>query len=277
MDLIVNNDYLTEKLSDKGILTTKFDESIPSVNSKPLSFSGRNGKIDFGADYYEKKIFYEGYFYAHGQQDYENLRNWLYQLMASGQAFYITPLFDSDDMYAFERPGEKYGDAFTKRSMQVTSKKRFYVRLDETFNPEFVGNINGRLLYKVSIEFVTAELPFGETSEKDYVVINNLIPYEGTISCSQLEVPFYIEIVTKQSANGIQLTIGDHKWTYTGAVSTNDNFRLGGVYNTKNGISVNDDTNYQFFILKPSANKKVSVNCSINATITIKKYKELFI
>lgn len=275
MDLLITNGTSSAKLSDKGIVTTDFDESTPSLTPNTLSFKGRNGKLNFGGDYTDKKLSYNGYMQSSNQSDYESKRNWLYQLLGSSTPFYITPIYSDSSQYDFERPGESTGSKLGQLG-GTESNKRYYVTLDDTFAPELVGSVNGKQIYKLSISFVTAVLPFGETKPKT-ATITNAIPYAGTVKASQLEVPFYIQLTAKQTASAISLKIGSRTWTYSGTVASGDVFKIGGVYNLKNTLSVNDNTNLEYFTLDPSAVGTVAVTCSITATIEIHDYKELYL
>lgn len=273
MDLLVNNGSLNVKLSAKNIVTTDFDESTPSLTPNTLSFKGRNGKLNFGSDYAEKKLTYTGYLTASSQSDYENKRNQLYQLFNSNRPFYITQIYSDDELYGFERPGQTKG-ATIGQTGGTESNKRFYVLLEDTFKPEFQGRIGGKQLYKLSISFVTAELPFGESKSKTATVTDK-ITYQGTVPASQLEVPFYVQVTANEVATNLSLQIGDHTWTYRGPVAVGDIFKIGGVYNLKNSLNVNDDTNAEYFVLDPFNGNKVV--CSVNATIEIHNYKELYL
>lgn len=275
MDLLITNGTLSAKLSDKGIVTTDFDESTPSLTPNTLSFKGRNGKLNFGGDYTDKKLSYNGYMQSSNQSDYESKRNWLYQLLGSSTPYYITPIYSDSSQYDFERPGESTGSKLGQLG-GIESNKRYYVTLDDTFAPELAGSVNGKQIYKLSISFVTAVLPFGETKPKTATVTNS-IPYAGTVKASQLEVPFYIQLTAKQTASAISLKIGSRTWTYSGTVASGDVFKIGGVYNLKNTLSVNDNTNLEYFTLDPSAVGTVAVTCSITATIEIHDYKELYL
>ncbi|CAH0418306.1 phage tail domain-containing protein [Periweissella ghanensis] len=275
MDLLITNNLESIKLSSRNIVTTNFDESSPSITANTLSFKGRNGKVNFGGDYGDKKLKFAGYLVANNQSDYETKRNWLYQILGGSEPYYITPMYSDNGQYSFERPGQTSGN-IVGQTNEVASFKRFYVTIDDVIEPSFVGNINGRQIYKLEITFVTAELPFGESVPKT-LTITNSIPYAGTAKASQLEVPFYLQITANQVASGFSLTIGSRTWTYSGTVATGDVFKLGGMYNTKNLISINDYTNAEYFVLEPSLNGQVTVKCSINATITINDYKELYL
>ncbi|MFT9031191.1 MAG: phage tail domain-containing protein [Leuconostoc pseudomesenteroides] len=275
MDLLITNGTASAKLSDKGIVTTDFDESTASLSLNTKSFTGRNGKLNFGGNYSEKKLTYTGYMQASSQSDYEAKRNWLYQLLGSATPYYITPIYSDLGQYDFERPGQSTGNRLGQTG-GTESNKRFLVTLDDTFAPEFSGSVNSKQNYKLSISFVTAVLPFGETKPKT-ATVTSTIPYAGTVTASQLEVPFYILLTAKQTASAISLKIGSKTWTYSGTVASGDVFKIGGVYNLKNTLSINDNTNLEYFVLEPSTSGTVAVTCSITATIEIHDYKELYL
>ena len=73
-----------------------------------------------------------------------------------------------------ERPGQTSGGYYDKLS-DYPSHKRFLV-YTEAPEMELVGNVNGTLLYKLTAEFKTIKLPYGETPAID-IGINNT-PYK---------------------------------------------------------------------------------------------------
>ena len=275
MDLLITNKNTSIRLSDKGIITTDFDESSPSLRPLTKSFAGRNGKLHFGSDYSEKKLSYSGILKTYGLDDYEEKKNWLYSVLASKEPYYVQMIYSDNGLYEYEVPGSGRGNVYSP-SNGFKSNKRFKVLLDETLQSEFVGRVGDDLIFKVSANFVTAELPFGE-SEPMTKTITDSIPYQGTTAASQLEVPFYLQLTAGETASGISLTVDNRTWTYTGDVAVGDVFQIGGMYNMKNHISINDDTNLEYFVLEPSFDGVVSVSSSIEAIIEIHDYKELYL
>lgn len=275
MDLLITSGYTSIKLSDKGIITTDFDESSPSITTNSKTFAGRNGKLNFGGDYGEKKLNYSGILKTYGLDDYEEKKNWLYSVLASKEPYYVQMIYSDNGLYDYEVPGSGRGNVYNPPN-GFKSNKRFKVLLDETLQSEFIGRIGDNLIFKISAKFVTAELPFGE-SEPMTKTVTDTISYKGTATASQLEVPFYIQLTASEAANGISLKVGNKTWTYTGSVAVGDVFQIGGMYNMKNHISINDDTNLEYFVLEPSFGGVVSVSSSIDAVIEIHDYKELYL
>lgn len=108
-----------------------------------------------------------------------------------------------------------------------------------------------------------------------YYNTNNLvIPYAGTVPCSQLEQGFTIEFTAKQSSSGLTIIVNDTKFTYSGQVYSGDVIKLSGYEYTKNGISVVKYTNKDFFKLLPGVTNKIS--CSISGAIRILGYQDLY-
>lgn len=275
MDLLITNKDTSIKLSDKGIITTDFDESSPSIMTNSKTFAGRNGKLNFGSDYSEKKLNYSGILKTYGLDDYEEKKNWLYSALASKEPYYVQMIYSDNGLYDYEVPGSGRGNVYSPPN-GFKSNKRFKVLLDETLQSEFIGRVGDDLIFKISAKFVTAELPFGE-SEPMTETVTDSIPYQGTTTASQLEVPFYIQLTASEAANGISLKVGNKTWTYTGSVVVGDVFQIGGMYNMKNHISINDDTNLEYFALEPSFGGVVPLSSSIDAVIEIHDYKELYL
>lgn len=275
MDLLITNNTSSVKLSEKDIVTTHFEESTPSLVANTLSFKGRNGKLNFGGEYSEKKLSYTAYMYTNSQSDYEFKRNWLYQLLGNSNPYYITPMYSNEPMYSYESPGETSGNKLGQKN-NIESNKRFFVTLEDTFAPELAGGVDSKQIYKINITFVTAVLPFGESKAKKLTIVSG-IPYAGTVAASQLEVPFVVKVLAKQNASGIDLTIGSRTWKYSGTVTSGDTFVIGGMYNTMNMLSINDDTNAEYFVLEPTGTGHIDVTCSIASEIVIEDYKELYL
>lgn len=275
MDLLITNNATSVRLSSKNIVTFDFDESTPSLAANTISFKGRNGKLNFGGGYLEKKLIYTGYMQTSSQSEYEAKRNWLYQLLGSATPYYITPIYSDAAQYGFERPGQTTGNKLGQTG-GVESNKRFYVTLEDTFAPELAGSVDSKQIYKINITFVTAVLPFGESKAKKLTIVSG-IPYAGTVAASQLEVPFVVKVLAKQNASGIDLTIGSRTWKYSGTVTSGDTFVIGGMYNTMNMLSINDNTNAEYFVLEPTGTGHIDVTCSIASEIVIEDYKELYL
>lgn len=170
MDLLIEKlDGSRYYLSQYKVLITDFEESAPSVTRNSKQLDQRNGNIDFGGWHTDKTINITGYYRADDIDEEETLREKLYALLSDPNGYYITQLKTTPSM-AMERPGETSGSYYDKLS-NYPSHKRFLV-YTEAPEMELVGNVNGTLLYKLTAEFKTMKLPYGETPAIDIGIDN---------------------------------------------------------------------------------------------------------
>jgi len=168
MDLLVEKlDGSRYYLSQYKVLITEFEESAPSVTRNSKQLDQRNGSIDFGGWHTDKTINITGYYRADDIDEEETLREKLYALLSDPDGYYITQLKTTPSV-AMERPGETSGGYYDKLS-NYPSHKRFLV-YTEAPEMELVGNVNGTLLYKLTAEFKTMKLPYGETPAVDIAI-----------------------------------------------------------------------------------------------------------
>ena len=174
MDLLVEKlDGSRYYLSQYKVLITDFEESAPSVTRNNRQLDQRNGNIDFGGWHTDKTINITGYYRADDIDEEEMLREKLYALLSDPNGYYITQLKTTPSV-AMERPGETSGGYYDKLK-DYPSHKRFLV-YTEAPEMELVGNVNGTLLYKLTAEFKTIKLPYGETPAVDVAIDS---PYKG--------------------------------------------------------------------------------------------------
>ena len=174
MDLLVEKlDGSRYYLSQYKVLITDFEESAPSVTRNSKQLDQRNGNIDFGGWHTDKTINITGYYRAEDIDEEETLREKLYALLSDPDGYYITQLKTTPNV-SMERPGETSGGYYDKLS-NYPSHKRFLV-YTEAPEMELVGNVNGTLLYKLTAEFKTMKLPYGESVPHDLDVKPN-VPY----------------------------------------------------------------------------------------------------
>lgn len=165
MDLLVEKlDGSRYYLSQYKVLITEFEESAPSVTRNSKQLNQRNGNIDFGGWHTDKTINITGYYRADDVDEEEALRERLYALLSDPNGYYITQLKTTSSV-AMERPGETSGGYYDKLK-DYPSHKRFLV-YTEAPEMELVGNVGGTLLYKLTAEFKTMKLPYGETVTED--------------------------------------------------------------------------------------------------------------
>ena len=179
MDLLIEKlDGSRYYLSQYKVLITDFEESAPSVTRNSKQLDQRNGNIDFGGWHTDKTINITGYYRADDIDEEETLREKLYALLSDPNGYYITQLKTTPSV-AMERPGETSGDYYDKLS-NYPSHKRFLV-YTEAPEMELVGNVNGTLLYKLTAEFKTMKLPYGESVPRDLDIKQNTPQYSKNL------------------------------------------------------------------------------------------------
>nr|DAX63798.1 MAG TPA: distal tail protein [Caudoviricetes sp.] len=271
MDLLVEKlDGRRYYLSQYKVLITDFEESAPSVTRNSKQLDQRNGNIDFGGWHTDKTINITGYYRADDMDDEEALREKLYALLSDPDGYYITQLKTSPET-AVERPGETSGNYYDKLK-DYPSHKRFLV-YTEAPEMELVGNVNGTLLYKLTSEFKTMKLPYGETPPAD-IDVSSIVPYRGTVPCNQLEQGFAVQFTATGSASSLSLKIDDTELTYNGAVAAGDVFMFSGFSYTQNGLSIVSNTNKAYFTLQPDKPNRIA--CNVPGTIRILGFQNLY-
>lgn len=107
-----------------------------------------------------------------------------------------------------------------------------------------------------------------------YNTDNLVIPYAGTVPCSQLEQGFVVEFTAKEGGSGLKVNLNGTELIYSGQIYSGDVIKLSGYEYTKNEISVVKYTNKAYFKLFPGVANKIS--SSISGAIRILGYQDLY-
>nr|DAG34617.1 MAG TPA: distal tail protein [Caudoviricetes sp.] len=279
MDLLITKGTASVKLSDYGFYNINIDDSAPEISLDKRSVTGRNGTVFGGATFTAKVIKVTGRVAVTNVQEFLSLKDDIFGLLLDDEPFYITKMYPiNTDFYNYQIPGQTAGDLDFVNQPHTAWHYRWKVTVEGEADFTFVGNYGQGLKYDFSISFITAELPYGETTPKTVTLANNQIAYAGTAKLSQLEVPFVVELTATGNQSGFYLEIGDNRFTYsqTGYIKAGDVFKITGIETTKNLANVNARTNYAYFVIKPSLTKKVSYKTDFNGTIKILNFKELY-
>lgn len=279
MDLLITKGTASVKLSDYGFYNINIDDSAPGISLDKRSVTGRNGTVFGGATFNAKVIKVTGRVAVTNVQEFLSLKDDVFGLLLDDEPFYITKMYPiNTDFYNFQIPGQTAGDLDFVNQPHTAWHYRWKVTAEGEADFTFVGNYGQGLKYDFSISFITAELPYGETTPKTVTLANNQIAYAGTAKLSQLEVPFVVELTAIGNQSNFYLEIGDNRFTYSqsGNISAGDIFKISGIETTKNLENVNAHTNYAYFVIKPSPTKKVSYKTDFKGTIKILNFKELY-
>lgn len=278
MDALIEKDGVKTVLSSIGILVTDFEDSSPTLKINRKEVSNRSGYIFTGATHQAKKMTISGRFSVPNTLALEEKKDEINGLISNDEPFYITKMLPvSDDIYHFELPGESI-DLDLISIPHVAYKYRYKVIVSSEIDYKFLGKTSTGLLMSISINFETVELPFGETIPKNTVVTTS-IPYAGTAKCSQLEWPWMIRLTANAAQSGtISLKIGDRTFTYQAVtpLANGDVLLLKGIETTLNTLNINDKTNFEHFVLKPSATKSIPVTTNFKGSIELLNFVELY-
>lgn len=270
MDLYIEKDGLKTRMSSLGVLVQDIQVSNAAVESNRKRINGKNGNLFMGATHTEKKISVVGKYYVSDELQDELMKDRLNGIFADTEPYFITRMYSTGTIYEFERPGQKLGFDLLKPDKQRKYHYRYKVLLDGEIDYSFQGFSDAGLLYEISFTLVTADVPFGMT-EPDTIELSGeggFIEYKGTAPCIQLEWPWAVQVIANSSpGTKFTVTIGDRTLSYEGkkSIVSGDIFLLEGSSFTLNGLNINDQTNFEYFVLEPSERGFISYSTSMNS------------
>lgn len=284
MDLLIEKDGQVRRLSDLGLYNIAVDDSSPAVDISTRTVKGRNGRIFDGLTYTEKTIEVKARLTVPTMEAFFDKKDELNRYVLGDDGFYITKMYpESDDLYEFELAGQTTGELNLRAIPHRAWKYRYKVVNNGSVEYEFIGKSSAGLKYNVSFVFVTSELPYGETVPKNIILFTNTFDYAGTATLSQLEVPFIVELTAGTQQTNFFLEIDGRRFTYNHAqtpIQAGNKLMLKGIetqlITDSNSINVNNRTNFEYFVIKPKANKKIPWSSNFQGTIKIIGFKELY-
>lgn len=284
MDLLIEKDGQARRLSELGLYNITVDDSSPAVDISTRTVKGRNGRIFDGLTYTEKTIEVKARLTVPTMEAFFDKKDELNRYVLGDDGFYITKMHpERDDLYEFELAGQTTGELNLGMIPHRAWKYRYKVVNNGSVEYEFIGKSSAGLKYNVSFNFVTSELPYGETVPKDLTLSTNTFDYAGTATLSQLEVPFIVELTANSQQTNFFLEIDGRRFTYNHTqtpIQAGDKIMLMGIetrlYTGSIGDNVNNRTNFEYFVIKPKANKKIPWSSNFKGTIKILGFKELY-
>lgn len=284
MDLLIEKDGQARRLSELGLYNITVDDSSPAVDISTRTVKGRNGRIFDGLTYTEKTIEVKARLTVQTMEAFFDKKDELNRYVLGDDGFYITKMHpERDDLYEFELAGQTTGELNLIAIPHRAWKYRYKVVNNGSVEYEFIGKSSAGLKYNVSFGFVTSELPYGETVPKDITLSTNAFDYAGTATLSQLEVPFVIELTANAQQTNFFLEIDGRRFTYNHAqtpIQSGDKLKLKGIetqlFTGSTWDNVNNRTNFEYFVIKPKANKKIPWSSNFKGTIKIIGFKELY-
>lgn len=284
MDLLIEKDGRIRKLSELGLYNIAVDDSSPAVDISTRTVKGRNGRIFDGLTYTEKIIEVKARLTVPTMEAFFDKKDELNRYVLGDDGFYITKMHPvQDDLYGFELPGAKTGELNLGTIPHIAWKYRYKVVNNGSIEYEFIGKSSAGLKYNVSFGFVTSELPYGETVSENITLSTNTFDYAGTATLSQLEVPFIVELTANAQQTNFFLEIDGRRFTYNHVqtpIQSGNKLRLTGIetrlFTGSISDNVNNRTNFEYFVIKPKANKKIPWATNFKGTIKIIGFKELY-
>ena len=284
MDLLIEKDGQARRLSELGLYNIAVDDSSPAVDISTRMVKGRNGRIFDGLTYTEKTIEVKARLTVRRVEAFFDKKDELNRYVLGDDGFYITKMHpERDDLYEFELAGQTTGELNLGTIPHRAWKYRYKVVNNGSVEYEFIGKSSAGLKYNVSFGFVTSELPYGETVPKDITLSTNAFDYAGTATLSQLEVPFVVELTANAQQTNFFLEIDGRRFAYNHAqtpIQSGDKLKLKGIetqlFTGSTGENVNNRTNFEYFVIKPKANKKIPWSSNFKGTIKIIGFKELY-
>nr|DAJ87094.1 MAG TPA: distal tail protein [Caudoviricetes sp.] len=284
MDLLIEKDGQARRLSELGLYNITVDDSSPAVDISTRTVKGRNGRIFDGLTYTEKTIEVKARLTVPTMEAFFDKKDELNRYVLGDDGFYITKMHpERDDLYEFELAGQTTGELNLGTIPHRAWKYRYKVVNNGSVEYEFIGKSSAGLKYNVSFGFVTSELPYGETVPKDITLLTNTFDYAGTATLSQLEVPFIVELTANAQQTNFFLEIDGRRFSYNHVetpIQSGNKLRLSGVeYGLSTGTffeNINNRTNFEYFVIKPKANKKIPWSTNFKGTIKIIGFKELY-
>lgn len=279
MDLQIEKNGQVVRLAQLGFYNINIHERSPTVELGQRSIKGRNGRVFDDVTLVRKTIKVSARLAVPSLQAFYQKVDEVTGFLFDDIPFYARKMVPSvDNLYDFERPGQKTGELAIQNIPHQLWHYRHKVVADGELDWEFIGKSAQGLKYNVSFQFVTAELPFGETVPKTVTLSGGAISYNGTAPFSQLEKPWEVELTSTGGQNGFYLTIGGRKYTFAqqSPIASGTVFQISGTGTLVNKVNMTNKTNYEYFVLEPQVSKMIPYQTDFRGTIKIKDFMELY-
>lgn len=254
MDLEINQNGTISTLSQFGVYNIEIQESSPELEMESRTVEGRSGRIFDNANFRKKEIDVKGRIKVPSISSFYEKQDFLNGFFLSRVPYFIRKLVpEQDELYNFELPGKTSGDFNEKKRKLIPWKYRHEVLSTKEIIFSFKGRFTGGLVYDLQIHFETVNLPFGQSDARDVLLSGGKIPYNGTETLSQLEVPFRIEFVSDGGQNAFYFRLNNHNFMFNQASNLESGTKITvfGHEVIMNGENANEKTNYEFFELHP--------------------------
>ncbi|MEX3713657.1 phage tail family protein [Cytobacillus horneckiae] len=240
-------DGMIYDFSALGIITRDFIISAPSYRHSTDFVEGRHGLIDLGTNYNARSIVIDCYLKAVDIGDYALLRDELFKILQSNEAFYVIEsrnpgkrwFVKVDNQFEINQIG-----VYGLFQINLKAYRAFAESIGTTLDPlTFDAN-----LWQVGQGLIAEDLKYKHNA-------NTFSIYNAGEKIDPRSLP--LKITYQGASNNLEisnLTTGD-TWKYTGISNSNDRIILDGIRSTKNNLSIFRNTNKRLISLNPGWNK----------------------
>lgn len=276
MDLQITKPGAQYTLSDFGLWVQDVTDTSPAIEHNFRRVWGKSARVNAGASYTEKVISVVGKTIVGNVQDFEDLKDEVNGVVVDIKPFFIRKLLpDVGELYEYENPGDTTGELKFIDVPHTLHKYRWRVISSGRVDWRFLGKHQGGLLYEFAMDFVTVELPFGETLPRT-LTMGSSVTYLGNTPNSQLDSPWAVQLTATAVQPGtFSFKLGANTYTHTSAtpLKVGDKFVITGISTHLNDSNVTHRTNYAHFVLMPGANV---VTTNFVGTKVILDYMEFY-
>jgi hypothetical protein len=235
-------------LSDYNISIVDFKIDSPSPRFEWESIDNRDGLIDLGTTYAERTLRGSFEFVAEDFGDFPLLRNEIFRIFDSREAFYIIDSREPGKRWLVKAGGFSPDQLIANRgkfSIEFISPSSYAESIGTTLDPlTFDAQVwqTGQGLILDETMYTQSSTTFQIYNAADGVMVNPrkvplLITFKGVSTNLQIK----------------NLTTGD-TWAYTGSTIASDTIELNRVRTLKNGVSAFANTNHKLITLAPGYN-----------------------
>lgn len=244
-------------LSDYGIKTLDFVIDSPSPRHESEIIEGADGFIDMGTTYDGRTMRGSFMMYAVDLADYPLLRNEVFRMFASKEAFYIV-----DDREPGKRWLVKVASSFSMEQMRKFG--RFEV---EFISASAYAESSVNTLTPFTFEDYPWQVGQGLIESDDLVYKHTTASFRiynaGAITVNPRKMALVITYKGASTNLRIKNNTTLDEWSYTGSTGSTETLAINGVRSLKNGVvSVFANTNRKLVTLAPGWNEFVLTGTS---------------
>lgn len=249
-------------LSDYNISIVGFVIESPTPRFNWEELESRDGLIDLGTTYGERKLKGNFEFVGEDFQDFPLLRNEIFKIFDSREAFY---LIDSRE------PGKRWkvkANGFSPEQL-IANLGKFDVNfISPLAYAESIGTTLDPVTFDTEVWQTGQGLILDETNYTHSASTFQIFNAADGVTIDPSQLP--LKITFKGASTNLQiknLTTGD-TWTYTGTTAAADSIMLDGIRSTKNGLSIFRDSNRKLITLATGYNDFQIIGASGSFTIS---------